>query len=220
MPKLSTLQQKQRHERILDAAERSFGKSGFHRTTMQDICKEAGISAGALYLYFDSKEALIAGIVERDREQILEKFTALNHATDFLEGLQTLMQTCILDQPRHKSALFIEMGAEATRNPAIAAIIGQCDAAILASLEQLIMRAEREGRVAPKIPVPQFVAVLALIADGMFWRSAVNPRFDTGAVAQLVMAMIAPLLGGSFGTPPAVHPSAQPRQFILSDLPS
>ena len=57
--------------RILDAAESCFASSGFHSTTMQDICKAAGISAGALYVYFASKEALIAGLTARDRAQIL-----------------------------------------------------------------------------------------------------------------------------------------------------
>ena len=62
MPKLKPDTQRARREHILDAAEHCFARAGFHRTTMQDICKEAGVSPGALYVYFDSKEALIAGI--------------------------------------------------------------------------------------------------------------------------------------------------------------
>ena len=65
MPKLSDIQQEERRARILDAAERCFARTGFHRTTMQDICKDAGISPGALYIWFSSKEALIAGISAR-----------------------------------------------------------------------------------------------------------------------------------------------------------
>ena len=67
MPKLKPEVQHARREHILDAAEQCFARAGFHRTTMHDICKEAGVSPGALYVYFDSKEALIAGISERDR---------------------------------------------------------------------------------------------------------------------------------------------------------
>ena len=40
---------------------------GFHRTTMQDVAREAGMSAGNLYRYFASKEALVSGMIERDR---------------------------------------------------------------------------------------------------------------------------------------------------------
>ena len=46
-----------RRARILDAAERCFVRSGFHRTTMQDVAAEAGMSPGNLYRYFASKEA-------------------------------------------------------------------------------------------------------------------------------------------------------------------
>ena len=67
MPKLKPDVQRARSEHILDAAERCFVRAGFHRTSVHDICKEAGVSPGALYVYFDSKEALIAGISERDR---------------------------------------------------------------------------------------------------------------------------------------------------------
>ena len=64
MPKLSEQAQESRRAHILSAAEACFARAGFHRTTMQDICREAGVSPGALYLYFASKEALIEGIAE------------------------------------------------------------------------------------------------------------------------------------------------------------
>ncbi len=41
--------QSDRHTRILDAAERCFARAGIHRTTMQDVASEAGMSPGNLY---------------------------------------------------------------------------------------------------------------------------------------------------------------------------
>jgi AcrR family transcriptional regulator len=67
----------ERHARILDAAERCFVRSGFHRTTMQDIAAEAKMSPGNLYRYFQSKDALVAGITERDRAEIAGDFANL-----------------------------------------------------------------------------------------------------------------------------------------------
>ena len=67
MPRLSETAQEERRARILDAAERCFVRAGFHRTTMQDICREAGVSPGALYIWFASKEALIAGWLKRQQ---------------------------------------------------------------------------------------------------------------------------------------------------------
>ena len=51
----------ERRTHILDAAERSFTRGGFHGTTMQDVAAEAGMSPGNLYRYFASKDALVAG---------------------------------------------------------------------------------------------------------------------------------------------------------------
>ena len=64
MPKLKPETQSARRENIIDAAERCFARSGFHRTTMQDICKVAGVSPGALYVYFKSKEDLALAAVD------------------------------------------------------------------------------------------------------------------------------------------------------------
>ena len=69
MPKLKPDTQRARREHILDAALTRFARGGFHATTIHTICREAGVSPGALYVYFDSKEALIAGLCERDRAQ-------------------------------------------------------------------------------------------------------------------------------------------------------
>src|SRR4051794_9849595 len=112
MPKLSDEQTAQRRARILDAAERCFSRDGFHSTSMQSICREAGVSAGALYVYFASKEALIEGLTSRDRDEILAQFANASGDGDFLGAVGGLMQSCILGQPREKAKLCIEIGAE------------------------------------------------------------------------------------------------------------
>src|SRR5262245_44557780 len=66
-----------RRARILDAAERSFCRSGFHRTTMQDVAAGAGMSTGNLYRYVPSKDALVAGLCERDRLNLGREFSEL-----------------------------------------------------------------------------------------------------------------------------------------------
>ena len=67
----------ERRFRILDAAERCFVRSGFHRTTMQDVAAEAGMSPGNIYRYFRSKDAMAVGLAERDRARVNADFAAL-----------------------------------------------------------------------------------------------------------------------------------------------
>ncbi len=73
--------------KILAAAERCFVRSGFHQTSMQEICAEAGMSPGNLYRYFPSKEALIAGISERNRTEAAAELSAVSRCFELLCGL-------------------------------------------------------------------------------------------------------------------------------------
>ena len=52
-------------DRILDAAARLFHEQGYHATGISTILREAGVNAGSLYHFFPSKEALLAGVLER-----------------------------------------------------------------------------------------------------------------------------------------------------------
>lgn len=54
-----------RPDEVLDAAIALFTERGFAQTRVEDIAKRAGLSKGAVYLYFPSKEALLEGIVRR-----------------------------------------------------------------------------------------------------------------------------------------------------------
>ena len=77
---------------ILAAAQRCFVRSGFHGASMQDICAEAGMSPGNLYRYFPSKEALIAGIAERDRAEVAQQFAARRSLQGFFAVLEGMAQ--------------------------------------------------------------------------------------------------------------------------------
>ncbi len=54
----------ERREQILDAALRIFAKKGFAKATNKDIAREAGITTGLIYHYFENKEGLLKAIFE------------------------------------------------------------------------------------------------------------------------------------------------------------
>ncbi len=194
MPKLTEKQQNERRTRILDAAERCFTRAGFHRTTMQDICKEAGVSPGAIYTWFESKEALIGGISARNRDDVLASFGHMATATDFISGMADALDACVLNQPRAKSVLCLEIAAEATRNPVVAQMMADFDEAVSVSLEHILRRAIIEGHIQPTLPVADLVAAMNAIAEGMFWRRAVDPNFDAVAAGRAFLAMVSAVL--------------------------
>ena len=64
MPKVSEAHLAARRQQILDAALACFDRDGFHGASMQDIFEESGMSAGAVYRYFSSKEDIVEAIAE------------------------------------------------------------------------------------------------------------------------------------------------------------
>ena len=208
MPKLKPDTQRARHEHILDAAERCFATAGFHRTTMQDICRAAGVSSGALYVYFESKEALIAGIAERDRAELAERLAGLEEAPDFLSALKALGEQYLVEEPAHKRVMCIEIGLEAQRNPRVGEIFRSVDRYVQESFRALFQRLKDEGRIAPVLPIPELASVFMVIGDGLFWRRAIDRDLDMSkllppvlqAVGQLVNPV--PVAGLVPGVPP------------------
>ncbi|HVZ06190.1 TetR/AcrR family transcriptional regulator [Hyphomicrobium sp.] len=194
MPKLKPDTQRARRENILDAALTCFARGGFHATTMQAICREAGISPGALYVYFDSKEALIAGLCERDRAEFAEKFAKLASAPDFLEALAAIGEHYLIDESPEKQRFVIEMGIEATRNPRIAEIFMSVDKYCSDSFEALFQRLKDEGRIAPRVDIPTLAKVFNVLGDGMFWRRAIEPDANMRSVLPVVIEMVGSLL--------------------------
>jgi TetR/AcrR family transcriptional regulator, repressor for uid operon len=194
MPKLKPDIQRARREHILDAAEQCFGRAGFHRTTMHDICREAGVSPGALYVYFDSKEALIAGICERDRQEFAERLDTLAAAPDFLEALRALGEQYFLEEPAGSHRMCIEIGLESTRNPRIGEIFQRIDRYVAEGFEKLFAKLQAEGRIAPALDIPTTAKAFMVVADGMFWRRAVDPAFDPAKVMPAVLQLIGALL--------------------------
>jgi len=190
MPRLTPETQHLRREHILDAAERCFAKSGFHRTSMQAICREAAVSAGALYVYFDSKEALIEGIIERDRAAFQERFDALAEAPDLVAALGALANQYFQEEPPHKRLMCIEIGLEATRNERVGEIFRAVDAHVRDSFETLFRRLHASGRIRPALEIPALVQAFLTIGDGLFWRRAIDPTFDPETTLPAVMSVI------------------------------
>lgn len=200
MPKLKPETQHARRERILDAAEFCFARSGFHRCTMQDICKEAGVSPGAVYVYFASKEALIAGIAERDRAKLASQLGELAKAPDLIAALAKLGEHYTIEEPQHKRVLCVEIGVESTRNASVGEIFRSVDSFCHASFVQLFERARAEGRIDPAMDIRTLATIISVIGDGMFWRRAVDPSFDPKVVMPAITALVGALLNPTVPT--------------------
>ncbi|MDI7860430.1 TetR/AcrR family transcriptional regulator [Rhizobiaceae bacterium n13] len=74
-----------KREQILDGARRVFLRDGFDGASMNEITREAGVSKGTIYVYFDSKEDLFAALIDRQRSRVVETVRNALHNHDAIE---------------------------------------------------------------------------------------------------------------------------------------
>jgi TetR/AcrR family transcriptional repressor of uid operon len=185
-----------RRGRILDAAERCFVRAGFHRTTMQDVAAEAGMSPGNLYRYFASKDMIVAGLAERDRARVIADFAQIGDADDFLASFAALARKHLGDERREQAVLCLEIWAEATRNADFAALTHLFDCDVLGRLTQLFRHAQARGAVAAHVDPEALATVVATMADGLFVRRAVTRSFDAEREVGNMLAVIEAAFAG------------------------
>lgn len=86
-------------DKILDSALALFSDQGFHQTSVDQIARHAGVSKGLTYNYFESKEALLAAIMDRASERMSAVAGSRNPAggyqialRDFLARLRKMLK--------------------------------------------------------------------------------------------------------------------------------
>ena len=191
--------QTDRRDTILDAAQRCFVQSGFHQTSMQEICAEAGMSAGNLYRYFPSKEALIAGIAERDRAEVAQDFARADLSQGLFAVLEGMAHHHFTVRPIEQVKLCTEVMSEARRNPEIARISSSFDADVRKWLIALFKAAAERGDIASDADIEGAVDMLMIIADGVWWRRALDPQFRADALVPVFMDVARHLLRSQQG---------------------
>jgi TetR/AcrR family transcriptional repressor of uid operon len=183
-----------RREEILAAAKRCFSQSGFHGTSMQQICAEAQMSPGGLYRYFPSKEAIIAGIAEQDRADVAEKFRAIVEAPDFFTALAYAARHYIVEETKEEICLQTEIKAESRRNPEIAKIYAGIEQEVKQGLLNVLQHGVARGDIPPSVDLDIAATMLMALVDGLYWRRAVDPEFDAETVLPTLLSVTSFLL--------------------------
>ncbi len=150
MPRVSDAHLAARREQILDAARICFLRNGFHRTSMQDVISEAGLSVGAVYRYFKSKNDIVAAIAEQYSEQIVETMAAL--VGDPNRSLMDLMTaaTEFIDTntgPDGPMRLAVQVWGEALRDEQAAATAKAAYTRVRGTFVRVVRRAVEAGEL-------------------------------------------------------------------------
>jgi len=125
MPKVVPEYKEEARSRILDAASRVFAEKGYHEATMEDVAKQLGVSKGALYLYFSSKERLFEAMsrtAPRAFKEIL--YSTFNTQANPVESA-TRFFDAMMKRFGSNPRLSLEILSEASRNPALRRVLRQ-----------------------------------------------------------------------------------------------
>jgi AcrR family transcriptional regulator len=100
---------------ILEGARRVFFERGFDAASMGEVAREAKVSKGTLYVYFDSKEALFAALVAESKGETAERsMRALDPGEPDVEAALTAFASRLIEKvcaPQHVAMLRMVIGA-------------------------------------------------------------------------------------------------------------
>ena len=194
MPRVSESHRAARRRQVLDAAFTCFSREGFHRTSMDDIVRESGMSPGAIYGYFSGKSEIIAAIADERHlhEQMLNSqvLTELDPVRA-LHGMLHAYRAWLTDPSEQmRRRVGVQVWAEASMSTVIhKSILNGVDAA-RETLEVILHRIADQGRLAPGIDVTATARALIALFQGLILQLSWDERTDLDSYLGVVERFI------------------------------
>ncbi|MGI5177335.1 TetR/AcrR family transcriptional regulator [Dactylosporangium sp. CA-152071] len=171
MPKVDDAHFAARRRQILDAAAACFAREGFHRTSVQDIVRESGVSAGLVYRYFTSKDDMIAAIVTERHEQRERRLREEDPVAAYTDLLRDLGDPATRDALR----LSLQVWAETVRSDRIRDLVRSGvdrPARLLAG-----------AALPPDLDADSVIRIFIAIYQGLLLQTVLDDTLDHAALA-------------------------------------
>jgi AcrR family transcriptional regulator len=153
MPRVSDDHLTARREQILEAARVCFLRNGLHNTSMQDLIQEAGLSVGAVYRYFRSKNEIISAIAESVAGALtayLDELLRREPRVPIGEAMSLVLDAVDVQVgPDGNFPIALQVWAEATRDPAIGLIVKDRYDGMRSVFAEFARRAVQAGELPP-----------------------------------------------------------------------
>lgn len=172
MPRVSAAHEQEVRDRIVTAAVRVFSDKGFHSATIADVCRESGLSVGAIYTYFSSKEELFRQscdlIAARGLDELAER---LVHATTTAERMTIAIGLYIETIDENTGApgqiSLLHAWAEAEREPSVRAMLAARRERLVGAGQFLIRQGMASGDLPPWLDVDAVTRGFLGLLDGL-----------------------------------------------------
>lgn len=198
MPKLSEQARRERIERILDGARRCFARHGYEGATVSRLEEEIGLSRGAIFNWFSSKEELFVALASRDNERLLRLFAD--------EGFEPLVRA-MTEEDADWLAVYLEFGRRFRSDPEFRRRWQEerSPADVRRRVDERIEAEQRAGRLRSDLTISEIGRFLGLVLDGIVTQRGLGFEApDPDLVVRLV--------GDALRERARVSPRARPRR--------
>jgi AcrR family transcriptional regulator len=155
MPKVKPETSKARRDEILEAAETCFARQGFHQTTIRDVIRESGLSAGCIYGYFATKDDLIRAMGERRHTRDAALLSPSDKSANPMTILRAIAREFLADLQKEDGLrtrrVALQLWAEALRDDEVKAQVTDGIHVPISVIIELLRRAQRLGLVEKKV---------------------------------------------------------------------
>ena len=162
-----------RRAEILNAAQACFGKSGYHDTKMDDIVRATGLSKGALYWHFKSKEEIFLALFEQFETAIFGAWDQLSTG-DALDALRLQSEIVLVQLLRDPS--LVEIWSEFLKHKSARDRFAKIYETSRAGLQATIQAGIEAGVIAPCDAQHAAASVTAVI-EGLLLQALADPSF-------------------------------------------
>ncbi|MGK5531907.1 TetR/AcrR family transcriptional regulator [Streptomyces sp. URMC 129] len=163
-----------RRRQIIQGAARCFARDGFHGTSMQDIFKETGLSAGAVYRYFPGKEAIIAALANEVLSAVRGAFDDALAAPRPAWPDEIIVEAMrrVDDDLLFPSALVLQVWSETFRDARLAGILHGAMMGMADAWGKLVASYQERGLMRADVPPAHVARVLLACAQGFLVQRA------------------------------------------------
>jgi AcrR family transcriptional regulator len=185
MPKVVSGYKEEAKRTILQAAAEVFAENGYYDATMDDVAKKLGVSKGAVYQYFPSKDRLFQELCG-DAARKLEEMLRSSFSGPQLREAAERYINAEFDRFARKQMLMFEALAEAPRNPALSKVVRDnyvaCHKVLVDFLDSLKeagrLKKELHSDSAAKLLIAIRHGVLVSVLQGLSRQEAVKVWLD------------------------------------------
>ena len=194
-PRITEDKWNETHQTILNTAQQLFAVKGYNGTSMNDIVKESGVSKGAIYNHFESKERLFLSLMEAQTQvgfsQLEATFSDDDTSVDKLRKVLMITFGNSVSCPRELCMMQTEFMVSASRIESIVPELQKRYLMIRDFMVAIVDDGRRRGEIRKELDSESIVTLVFATLDGLgFQYSTLGIAFETDRLLAQLMEMV------------------------------